>query len=153
MDRERGMKMLYQMLGEDQAEGVRARWLELCPDFEKYAVEFLSGEVWRRPGLDLKIRSLCTVAALTALGRTQGLELNIRMALRNGASREEIMETLLHMAPYAGFPAAWEGLALAHKVFQEASQGGRSQRPRASAASRRRHSKNIKNASRTIKNH
>jgi 4-carboxymuconolactone decarboxylase len=46
------------------------------------------------------------------------LELNIRMALRNGATREEIIETLLQLAPYAGFPAAWEALAMAHKVFE-----------------------------------
>jgi 4-carboxymuconolactone decarboxylase len=52
------------------------------------------------------------------LGRSQGLELNIRMALKNGATREEIIETLLQIAPYAGFPAAWDGLQIAERVFE-----------------------------------
>lgn len=60
-----------------------------------------------------------TISTLAALGRTRGLELNIRMALNNGASRQDVMETLLQIAPYAGFPAAWEGLALAAQVFEE----------------------------------
>jgi 4-carboxymuconolactone decarboxylase len=83
-------------------------------------LEFLSGEIWSRSGLPLKIKSLCTISALAALGRVQGLELNIRMALNNGATREEIIETLLQIAPYAGFPAAWEGLQIAERVFESA---------------------------------
>ena len=117
--RERGLHLLDQMLGRETAERTRAAWQTLCPDFEQYVVEFLSGEVWSRPQLDLRTKSLCTIATLAALGRPQGLELNIRMALNNGASREEIVETLLQIAPYAGFPACWEGLTLAHKVFNE----------------------------------
>jgi 4-carboxymuconolactone decarboxylase len=62
---------------------------------------------------------LVTIAGLTALGRPNGLRLNIEMALNNGATREEILETLLQMAPYAGFPACWEGLAIADEVFKE----------------------------------
>jgi len=118
-DREKGMRLLHQMLGAERAEATREVWLKLCPDFEKYVVEFLSGEIWSRPQLDLRTKSLCTITALAALGRPQGLELNIRMALNNGATKEEIIEALLHIAPYAGFPAAWEGLSLAFKVFSE----------------------------------
>lgn len=117
--RARGQQLLAEMLGPEAAERTRAAWQALCPDFEKYVVEFLSGEVWSRPGLDRRTKSLCTIATLAAMGRPQGLELNLRMALRNGATREEIIETLLHIAPYAGFPACWEGLTLAHKVFSE----------------------------------
>jgi 4-carboxymuconolactone decarboxylase len=113
--RERGLKLLEQMLGPDQAERTRQN----CPDFEAYVVEFLAGEIWSRPGLDLRTRSLTTIAALAALGRQLGLELNIRMALNNGATRQEIVETLLHLGPYAGFPACWEGLTTAQKVFRE----------------------------------
>ena len=58
------------------------------------------------------------------MGRTLGLELNIRMALRNGATQREVIETLLHIAPYAGFPAAWEGLAMADRVFAEERDSG-----------------------------
>jgi 4-carboxymuconolactone decarboxylase len=115
----RGEELLKHMLGAEQAEKVRQVWREVCPDFESYVIEFLAGEVWSRPGLDRRTKSLATIAALAALGRTLGLELNIRMALNNGATRQEVVETLLHIAPYAGFPAAWEGLALARKVFRE----------------------------------
>jgi 4-carboxymuconolactone decarboxylase len=117
--RQRGAELLRRMLGDDAAGKVRQAWRDVCPEFEAYVVEFLAGEVWPRPGLDLRTRSLITVATLAAQGRPLGLELNLRMALRNGASRQEIIETLLHIAPYAGFPAAWEGLALARKIFNE----------------------------------
>ena len=117
--KERGLELLRQMLGPEQAERTRQIWREICPDFEEYVVEFLSGEIWSRPQLDRRTKSLVTIAALAALGRSLGLELNIRMALNNGATRQEVIETLLHIAPYAGFPACWEGLALADKVFSE----------------------------------
>src|SRR5262249_34492212 len=73
---------------------------------------------WTRTGLDLKTRSLSTVAALTALGRASALELNIRMALGNGATKEEVLEIMLHMAPYAGFPAVWDAMKIAARVFE-----------------------------------
>jgi 4-carboxymuconolactone decarboxylase len=117
---QKGLELLQRMLGEKTAEETRRRWQKLSPDFERYVLEFLSGEIWSRSGLPLKIKSLCTISALAALGRVQGLELNIRMALNNGATREEIIETLLQIAPYAGFPAAWEGLQIAERVFENA---------------------------------
>jgi len=117
--RERGDRLLQEMLGAEAAEQIRATWRRLSPDFEHYVVEFLAGEIWARPGLDRKTKSLVTIAVLTALGRPHALELNIRMALRNGASEREILETLLHIAPYAGFPACWEGLTTASRVFAE----------------------------------
>jgi 4-carboxymuconolactone decarboxylase len=117
---QKGLELLQRMLGEKTAEETRRRWQKLSPDFERYVLEFLSGEIWSRSGLPLKIKSLCTISALAALGRVQGLELNIRMALNNGATREEIIETLLQIAPYAGFPAAWEGLQIAERVFESA---------------------------------
>jgi 4-carboxymuconolactone decarboxylase len=107
------------MLGPDQAEKTSEAWRTICPDFENYVVEFLAGEIWSRRELDLRTRSLVTIATLAAMGRTRGLELNLRMAHNNGATRQEIVETLLHIAPYAGFPAAWEGLALAGEVFSK----------------------------------
>jgi 4-carboxymuconolactone decarboxylase len=119
----RGGELLQRMLGPEQAERTRQAWREICPDFEAYVIEFLAGEVWSRPQLDLRTKSLVTVATLAAMGRTLGLELNIRMALNNGATRQEIVETLLQIAPYAGFPACWEGLALARKVFDEPGGG------------------------------
>jgi len=124
--KERGLKLLHQMLGPERAEQTRHRWREICPDFEEYVVEFLSGEIWSRPQLDRRTKSLVTIAALAALGRPLGLELNIRMALKNGSSRQEVMETLLHIAPYAGFPAAWEGLTLLAKIVAETEGASKS---------------------------
>jgi alkylhydroperoxidase/carboxymuconolactone decarboxylase family protein YurZ len=118
MNRKRGLQVLDEMLGKETARATRQTWTRIAPDFEKYVVGFLSGEVWARPGLDRKIKSLCTITALAALGRTRALELNIRMARKNGASRAEITEALLQIAPYAGFPAAWEALAMLEQVFE-----------------------------------
>ncbi len=125
---ERGSRLLEKMLGPGEARRVRTAWRKLSPDFERYVLTFLSGEIWSRPGLDRRTRSLCTIATLAALGRSNGLALNIRMALRNGATRAEIVETLLHIAPYAGFPAAWDALVLAERIFAERRRRGGARR-------------------------
>jgi 4-carboxymuconolactone decarboxylase len=114
---EKGMEMLRRLFGKERADEVRSGWAKLSPDFADLVTDFLAAEVWSRPNLELKTRSLITVAALTALGRVNGLRLNIEMALNNGATRAEILETLLHMAPYAGFPACWDALVIADEVF------------------------------------
>ncbi len=115
---DKGIEMLCRMLGEERSKEVREAWTKLSPEFASLVTNFLAGEIWSRPNLDLRTRSLVTVAALTALGRPNGLRLNIEMALNNGATKEEIVETLLQMAPYAGFPACWEGLVIADEVFK-----------------------------------
>ncbi len=117
---ENGLVMLKTMVGEAEAERIRQGWREISPDLERLILEFVAGRIWTRSGLDLKTRSLSTVAALTALGRTSALELNIRMALGNGATKEDVLEIMLHMAPYAGFPAVWDGMKIAARVFAAA---------------------------------
>ncbi len=117
MDYSRGIQVLEEMLGKEEAREVCDAWKEVHPDLEHYIVGFLAGEIWARPGLERKVKSLCTITALAALGRREALALNIRMALKNGARKEEIFEALLHIAPYAGFPAAWESLLMARKVL------------------------------------
>jgi len=115
----KGLAMLQRMLGKERTRDVRREWSRLSPDFGHFVTNFLAGEIWSRPHLELKTRSLITIAALAALGRANGLRLNIEMALNNGATQEEILETLLQMAPYAGFPACWEGLIVADQVFKQ----------------------------------
>jgi len=117
---ENGLAMLKTMVGQAEAERIRQGWREISPDLERLILEFVAGRIWTRSGLDLKTRSLSTVAALTALGRTSALELNIRMALGNGATREDVLEIMLHMAPYAGFPAVWDAMKIAARVFAAA---------------------------------
>ena len=118
--KEKGAALIEKMMGSQPAADTRAAWRRISPDFENYVVEFLAGEIWSRSTLDLKSRSLVTIAALAAMGRPRALDLNIRMAIKNGASREEITETLLQIAPYAGFPAAWEALATLDQIYAEA---------------------------------
>ncbi len=121
MNRERGLNILEEMLGKEGAHEIRRNWEKLCPDFEKYVVGFLAGEIWARPNLNRRIKSLCTVSVLAALGRSRALELNIRMAQKNGVTRQELLETFLHIAPYAGFPASWEAIALTDQVLGQES--------------------------------
>lgn len=119
---ERGLKLLGEMLGAERTEATRQLWQSISPDFESYLLEFLFGEIWQRPTLDLRTRSLITIASLASLGRPLALELNLRMALNNGATKEDITETLLQVAPFAGFPACWEALTVANRVFKEVSK-------------------------------
>src|SRR5919201_1271816 len=100
---QKGLEQFYEMVGTERAEEIRSEWHQISPEFEKFVLGVLAGEVWTRKALDLRTRSLITIAGLTALGRTRGLALNIEMALHNGASREEICESILQMAFYAGF--------------------------------------------------
>lgn len=121
--RDKGLEILHQMLGKERASEVREGWTKLSPDFANMVTDFVAGDVWSRPNLELKTRSLITVAALAALGRQNALRLNIEMALNNGATRAEILETLLHMVVYAGFPACWDALVVADEVFNRKKAG------------------------------
>ncbi|MFN4260140.1 MAG: carboxymuconolactone decarboxylase family protein [Gemmataceae bacterium] len=116
---QRGLEVLRQMLGPDEAERTLRTWQTISPEFAQYVLEFVAGDIWHRPQLGRQHKSLVTIAVLAALGRPLALNLNLRMALNNGVSRQDIVETLLQIAPYAGFPACWEGLAAAQQVFQE----------------------------------
>ena len=97
---QKGFEQFCRMVGEARAEEVRRQWHRISPEYEQFVLGVLAGEVWTRQALDLRTRSLVTVAALTALGRTRGLALNIEMALHNGAKREEIQECILQSAPF-----------------------------------------------------
>ncbi len=116
---ETGFEQFRRMAGDERAKEVRREWRRISPEFEHFVLGVLAGQVWSRPALDLRTRSLVTIAALTALGRPRGLRLNIEMAVKNGATREEIHETILQMAFYAGFPAAWEAFQMASEVLGE----------------------------------
>ena len=102
--------------GEQVLESVRA----ISPDFARYLVEFPFGDIYSRPGLDLKQRESAVVAALTAMGNAAPqLRVHIGAALHVGCTRQEILEVIMQMAVYAGFPAALNGLFAARDVFAE----------------------------------
>ncbi len=121
---EKGVEMLHRMLGEKRTAEVRAGWAKLSPDFDDLVTNFLVPDIWGRPNLDLKTRSLITIAASTALGRPSALRLHIEMGLSNGATKAEIKEAILHLAFYAGFPAAWDALVIADEVFRRIESAG-----------------------------
>lgn len=116
---QRGLAKLKEIDGE-AGERVVESLAGIAPDFARYLVEFPFGDIYSRPGLDLKSREIAVVAALTALGNAAPqLKVHVHGALNAGASRTEIVETIMQMAVYAGFPAALNGLAVAREVFEQ----------------------------------
>ncbi len=116
---ERGWEKLKEIDGE-AGERVIDSLKDIAPEFAHYLIEFPFGDIYSRPGLDLKSREIATVAALTALGNAAPqLKVHIQAALNVGCSRREVVEIIMQMAVYAGFPAALNGLFAAKEVFQE----------------------------------
>lgn len=112
-----GLNMLRQVDGKG-GEAVLESLRDIAPDFARYLIEFPFGDIYARPGLDLKSREFAVVAALTALGNASPqLKVHIAAALHVGCTREEIVEVIMQMAVYAGFPAALNGLFAAREVF------------------------------------
>lgn len=115
--RARGMRVLAEVTGEAGVavvDGLR----NIAPDFADWIVDFSYGDVMARPGLDLRSRELATIAALTALGNAQPqLRVHIAGALKVGCRAQEIIEVILQMAVFAGFPAAINALTVAREVI------------------------------------
>ena len=119
---ERGRRALAEIDGAG-GERVVAALADIAPDFARYLIEFPFGDIYSRPGLGLREREIATIAALAALGNAAPqLKVHIEAGLNVGVSREEIVEILMQMAVYAGFPAALNGLFAAKEVF--AARGG-----------------------------
>lgn len=114
-----GMEMLAKIDGVG-GKAVVDQLNDIAPDFGRYLVEFPFGDIYSRPGLDMKSREIATVAALTALGHAiPQLKVHIAAAMNVGCSKNEILETIMQMAVYAGFPAAINALFAAHDVFTQ----------------------------------
>ena len=121
---EKGLKVRKEVLGEAHVE----RSLDGVTDFGRPVQELVTaycwGEVWSRPGLDRKTRSLINLAMLTALNRMHELSVHVRGAINNGCAPEEIQEALLQTAVYCGAPAALESFRVAERVLKEEGIGG-----------------------------
>jgi 4-carboxymuconolactone decarboxylase len=114
---ERGTRALSEIDGE-AGERVVSALADIAPDFARYLLEFPFGDIYSRPGLDLRAREIATIAALTAIGNaTPQLKVHIEAGLNVGLSREEITEIIMQMSVYAGFPSALNGLFAAKEVF------------------------------------
>ena len=121
---ERGLKKLAEIDGE-AGQRVIESLKEIAPDLSRYVIEFPFGDVYSRPGLDLKTREIATVAALTALGNARPqLKVHIHGSLNVGCTRGEVVEVMIQMAVYAGFPAALNGIFAAKDVFDERDEKG-----------------------------
>lgn len=114
-----GWSKLAEIDGEQGRRVAQAlEWI--APDFARILIEFPFGDIYSRPGLDLKSREMATVAALCAMGNASPqLKVHIHGALNVGCSAKEVVEVLMQMAVYAGFPAALNGLFAAQDVFNE----------------------------------
>lgn len=112
-----GLERLAAVDGRD-GQAVVESLKAISPDFARYLIEFPFGDIYARPGLDLRQREIATIAALTALGNARPqLEVHIAAGLNVGLSQEEIIEIVIQMAVYAGFPAAINGLNAAKAVL------------------------------------
>jgi len=114
---ERGLRALSEIDGH-AGQSVIDSLADIAPEFARYLIEFPFGDIYSRQGLDLRSREVATIAALTAMGNAAPqLKVHIQAGLNVGLSRDEIVETIMQMAVYAGFPAALNGLFAAKEVF------------------------------------
>ena len=102
----------------DEPTAGRKAYGDIAPALADYTDEVLFGDVWERPGLSKRDRSLITVATLVALYRTNELPYHLKRALDNGVSRDELIELITHLAFYAGWPAANSAVTIARRVFR-----------------------------------
>lgn len=126
----RGWEVLAKINGEG-GQRIMKLLEEISPDMARYIIEFPYGDIYSRPGLDLKTRELITIASLTTLGFPKPqLKAHVKNALNAGCTQGEIIEVMLQMAVYAGFPAALNGLFTAQEVFEESGSAKKmDQRP------------------------
>jgi 4-carboxymuconolactone decarboxylase len=116
---ETGMKARREVLGDEHVDRASASAGEFGAPFQELITRYAWGAVWSRPGIDRRMRSAITLAALVSVRAENELGMHIRAALRNGLTPDEIREVLLHTAVYAGVPAANAAFAVARRVLAE----------------------------------
>ena len=119
-----GMKVRREVLGDEYVDAAVEKTTPFTADFQDFIARYAWGEVWTRPGLDRRTRSVVTLTALMARGHHEELATHVEGALRNGLTEDEIKEVLLHGAIYCGVPAANAAFAVARRVLAE-RDGGR----------------------------
>ena len=114
---QRGLKLRKQVLGAEYVERQLRNADAFSMPMQELATKSAWGMVWARPGLPRKVRSMLNIAMLVALGKAEELELHLDGAIRNGVTKKEIGEVLLHTAIYCGYPAALGGFRVAREYF------------------------------------
>jgi 4-carboxymuconolactone decarboxylase len=125
-----GSRVRREVLGDAHVDRATASATPFDEPFQRFITETAWGAVWARDGIDRRTRSLITIAILAALGRHEELALHLRASVNTGATPEEIREALLHVAVYAGVPAANAAFALAKTILAPASEADRTQESR-----------------------
>jgi 4-carboxymuconolactone decarboxylase len=116
---DQGLKTRRDVLGSEYVDKAIANADEFSKPLQELVTQYCWGDIWNRPGLERKTRSLLNLAMLTALNRPHELRLHIRGALNNGVTKEEIREVFLQAAIYCGVPAGVESFRIAREVFSE----------------------------------
>lgn len=116
---DRGMAVRRSVLGDAHVDRSLERATDFDADFQEFITKTAWGQIWTRPGLDIRTRSMLTIAMLAALGKDGELKLHIRATRNTGVTRDEVKEILMQAAVYAGIPAANHAIALARAVYAE----------------------------------
>jgi 4-carboxymuconolactone decarboxylase len=116
---ENGMKVRREVLGDAHVDRSLANANAFDQDFQQHITETVWGSVWTRDGLERHSRHLVTIAILAALGREHELELHVRSTINTGVTPEQLREVLMHVAAYAGVPAANSAFAIAKRILTE----------------------------------
>jgi 4-carboxymuconolactone decarboxylase len=116
---EAGMRVRREVLGDAQVDQASARTDTFTEPFQTFITRTAWADIWDRPGLDRRSRSMITLAVLTALRAEGEMAMHVRAAIRNGLTREEIAEILLHVSIYAGVPAGNAAFAITQETLQE----------------------------------
>jgi 3-oxoadipate enol-lactonase/4-carboxymuconolactone decarboxylase len=114
-----GMRVRREVLGDEHVDRATANTNEVTEDFQELITRYAWGGIWTRPGLERRERSIITITALVAGRHFEELEFHLRAALRNGLTKEEIVEVLLQTAIYCGVPAANSAFAVASRVLAD----------------------------------
>ena len=116
---ERGLEVRREVLGDAHVDAAIERTTPLTAEFQDLITRYAWGEIWTRPGLDRRTRSIVNLAMLGALGRPHELKLHVKGALKNGLTKDEIKEILLQVAVYCGIPSGIDAFRNAREAFNE----------------------------------
>jgi 4-carboxymuconolactone decarboxylase len=116
---ERGLQTRREVIGSDYVDKALAARDDFSEEFQQLVTQYCWNEIWNRPGLERRTRSMLNLAMLMALGRSQEFATHLRGAINNGVSKEEIKEVLLQATVYCGMPAGVDAFRVAKEVFRE----------------------------------